>query len=633
MASSKPPLTAAFRLITPKPNTLWGTPGSSTVQRGEGKKSLSGDGGGAANVDVLCSDNLWHSIEATQLCPGMVIRVKKLAQSPADLLILSASGSEVLAQHEMIDGDQHVRVRVAFDWPKGGKNTGSGADRGPPTVVGDIGRGCCVSGSASAAEVDVKRVMAIPLDAQQTSAVALMIGMGFQEFIARKSLLESGWSPDLALDYAARFGKRLRKTLHEANASAAKRASAEMGADGKVVSETKIVSDRLSRLSQAISALSRKEKPTSGLKKSCVFTAATGAQVRANSMFWQRARLIMTDYVIGLVAFVGDQTKYELRGGKTGREKAERERLARKQKENKKAAEAKARRDAAARARNAPISPRLFETKTGMKWTDSFTDVADDGNCQIHCVWLGLQALLQWYPKLRSIVDTAIDEAKSHHGFRAQALQLMSRDVGYLAEIEESFRTYVERLRLAELMNLEDFFTLPELLRQRVLTVKKARDGDQKHSADAAASPPPAPEYKVWVSDYIGELKNGRVVNGRQVYAPLGASELRALSRCFDLQIQVMTKNAVLANLCAPSLDLVDPRRVGVGCTHVFRQQSRRIVRLLNIDANHYQVHLPRDPTSNNASPVTLSRSKAFHDSAYWGSQLFNSDMDDLPPI
>lgn len=36
-----------------------------------------------------------------------------------------------------------------------------------------------------------------------------------------------------------------------------------------------------------------------------------------------------------------------------------------------------------------------LEAETGIKWSDKFTDVNDDGNCQMHCVWLGLKTLIE----------------------------------------------------------------------------------------------------------------------------------------------------------------------------------------------------------------------------------------------
>ena len=71
-----------------------------------------------------------------------------------------------------------------------------------------------------------------------------------------------------------------------------------------------------------------------------------------------------------------------------------------------------------------------------------------------------------------------------------------------------------------------------------------------------------------------------------------------------------MSKSSILESLKAEKISDIDPRIVPRSSTHIYRASSdrkynkinksakRRIVRLLNIDENHYQVHLPRKKSS-----------------------------------
>jgi len=71
-------------------------------------------------------------------------------------------------------------------------------------------------------------------------------------------------------------------------------------------------------------------------------------------------------------------------------------------------------------------------------WRDYFTDVADDGNCQMHCVWLGLRTLLGYYPNLSIASDLEIPGDPVE--FRRRCFDKMRKDQVYLGELYNTFK-------------------------------------------------------------------------------------------------------------------------------------------------------------------------------------------------
>mmetsp|Transcript_20936 Transcript_20936/g.40558 ORF Transcript_20936/g.40558 Transcript_20936/m.40558 type:complete len:219 (-) Transcript_20936:200-856(-) len=139
--------------------------------------------------------------------------------------------------------------------------------------------------------------------------------------------------------------------------------------------------------------------------------------------------------------------------------------------------------------------------------------------------------------------------------------------------------------------------------------------------------------YEGWVRDYIDEAKRPRDLNGRKVFYPLGGSELRAVSRFLHVQFQVMSKRTVLETCGGLLLDEIDPRVVGPRQMHIFNKKSPRIVRLLNIDENHYRVHLPR-PKDTTPGGIVLKRDEAFNDMQFWAAKPGSGfDPDSLPEL
>lgn len=126
-----------------------------------------------------------------------------------------------------------------------------------------------------------------------------------------------------------------------------------------------------------------------------------------------------------------------------------------------------------------------------------------------------------------------------------------------------------------------------------------------------------------------------REINQRTIYVPLGEIEQAALARIFQVRLQIVKTDALLRmrrleRECVTSgsieasiqgTDLatapevataragggeknvdvrdIDPRTIRPGLIGEFNGgggSSKRIVRVMNLGTNHYQVHLPRAP-------------------------------------
>lgn len=103
-------------------------------------------------------------------------------------------------------------------------------------------------------------------------------------------------------------------------------------------------------------------------------------------------KLIFAEALVGMVVYTGRDTKWAMQGGAaqaivvTAEEK-------RKEKRDKALKAAAAARKAARLAM--PVDPSILEDKTGIFWSNRFTNVPDDGNCGMHAFWLGLRTLLE----------------------------------------------------------------------------------------------------------------------------------------------------------------------------------------------------------------------------------------------
>ncbi|GAB5360665.1 hypothetical protein AAMO2058_000646800 [Amorphochlora amoebiformis] len=372
------------------------------------------------------------------------------------------------------------------------------------------------------------------------------------------------------------------------------------------------------------------------------------------------SRLVLTDWVIGIIIFAQENTKYAIRGGEMGRSKAEKERKLREAAEKKKREEESRKREEEKKNKKSAIEKAREKEKAikeiekdGIYWSDCFSNVPDNGNCQVHCVWLGLKTLLQHYPDLALPDDYKVLGESSEH-LREQLFRVLKTDNEYISEISEMFKTFSEKIGQDILVTLEDFFTLPPQIRTKILATSERihlRDPIQQQRLPKLNTCPPEgkddtcpserkvdtckPDYRKWAREYIEIASEPQVVNGRTIYLPLGASELRAISRYLQITVQVMTKEGVLEAGEGVILDEVDPRVVTKRSMQIFRggENKRRVVRMLNLTENiHYMVHLPRAPMSS-ASGLDLRRDANFNDANFWGQRPRDEELDNLPPL
>jgi len=229
---------------------------------------------------------------------------------------------------------------------------------------------------------------------------------------------------------------------------------------------------------------------------------------------------------------------------------------------------------------------------------------------------------------------------------------------------------FVEELDHAILISLEDFFTLPALTRNQILQARQQRQHNNNTQQSNATHPcKQSPDYAKWVEDYVSRASGAHeMINGRKVFLPLGVSELRALARLLSVEFQIMSKESVMRYTNAVILEEVDPRTIPRQYLHVFgsctshskaeiRHQragreegkigsyhdGKRVVRLLNIEENHYRVHLPqrRDGSlqrfereqhkDKKIRQQPKLRANEFGDISYWSANT-HDDLD-LPDL
>jgi len=128
---------------------------------------------------------------------------------------------------------------------------------------------------------------------------------------------------------------------------------------------------------------------------------------------------------------------------------------------------------------------------------------------------------------------------------------------------------------------IEDFFVLPEEFQQSIIDYNQLwRAGVQEV------------DYPGIIQKYREAMAQPRQVPGKEglTYLPLGEHELKAIGQTYQLRIQVM-KNDSLDPEAFPRP--VDPRTIPPKLIHDINPTARRIVRLMNVNTNHYQIHLP----------------------------------------
>eukprot|EP00467_Chlorarachnion_reptans_P018799 CAMPEP_0114497038 /NCGR_PEP_ID=MMETSP0109-20121206/6096_1 /TAXON_ID=29199 /ORGANISM="Chlorarachnion reptans, Strain CCCM449" /LENGTH=623 /DNA_ID=CAMNT_0001674363 /DNA_START=77 /DNA_END=1948 /DNA_ORIENTATION=+ len=597
-----------------------------TQQRKAGEKHTRPYLDPKATVDVLTYRNTWEKINSGRVVRGHVCKVSAGGFVPADAIILESAQSEVYVQTPQFDGDKSLKIKMAFRDPsftvQKGMGSGSVEVKGEATGKRDPGgedkKGSGMiyippndNSGAYALANECKRLAELPLTQQQCQDLNVMKMMGFGEYTSRKSLEQSGWNPELAVGYASSNVESLQ-LLETTGASLGHNVGVKaMDIDGAQPRENpsrNILDSYRSELSK-IECL----EPVEDLSKTAINYA--GKCVPMDNFVPCHSRLILTEWITILAVFTGQNTKYHLRGGEETRSKLEGDKKREEEKQKLAREEAEHKR---AEARRRELSPEnmlrtalKLEEGTGIKWSTRFTDVDDDGNCQMHCVWLGLKTLIESNPDLRRSPDEKLSATPEE--FREKCFDLMAKDEIYMQELVSTFKTYVEDIDGGVLKTLEDFFTLPDFLRDRILATRK-------RSLQEAIKP----DYAQWARDYIRSARGHRILNGRKVFYPLGVSELRALSRILSVKLHVMTKGSVLSAMGVVVLDEVDPRSVPKRYVQMFGTQlnTRRIVRLINLDENHYKVHLPVSDAM---------RRQQFDDHQYWGMPIVNED--DLPDL
>ena len=120
-------------------------------------------------------------------------------------------------------------------------------------------------------------------------------------------------------------------------------------------------------------------------------------------------------------------------------------------------------------------------------------------------------------------------------------------------------------------------------------------------------------DYPGIVQQYRAAMATARQVPGREglSYTPLGEHELKAMSRAYKCRIQVfffLECRGMLMTLFVVWYQVIkndsltpevfarpiDPRTIPPKLIHDINPSARRIVRLLNVNTNHYQIHLPK---------------------------------------
>ena len=128
---------------------------------------------------------------------------------------------------------------------------------------------------------------------------------------------------------------------------------------------------------------------------------------------------------------------------------------------------------------------------------------------------------------------------------------------------------------------LEDFFVMPEAFQQSIIDYNQLWQAGVKEV-----------DYPGIIAQYREAMSTPQSIQGRPgpTYLPLGEHELKAIGRVYQCRIQVI-KNDSLAPDAFPRP--VDPRTIPPKLIHDINPSAKRVVRLLNVNTNHYQYHRP----------------------------------------
>lgn len=282
---------------------------------------------------------------------------------------------------------------------------------------------------------------------------------------------------------------------------------------------------------------------------------------------------MFTQWVIGIVAFIGEETKLSLHGGAAAAASAA---TAKREEEERLKAVQEAQRISRLPQ---PVPAERLESDTGLKWEEVFTDVPDDGNCMVHAFWLGLRTLLERHPELED--PEALVLPASAAECRAQAMQALFEDEVYVQNVRNQFVFWITELDLSILLgHIEDFFVMPPDFQALITNYNQSwRTGKQDVDYDGI------------IAAYSKAMRETTNVNGRDTYVPLGEHELAGFCRAYRCRINVI-KSESLDPAVFPSP--VDPCVIPPDLVHDINRSSPRVVRLLNVNTNHYQLHLPK---------------------------------------
>eukprot|EP00906_Rhabdomonas_costata_P032149 RCo045309 len=222
-----------------------------------------------------------------------------------------------------------------------------------------------------------------------------------------------------------------------------------------------------------------------------------------------------------------------------------------------------------------------LERQTGIRWSTRFENVDDDGNCLMTAFWMGLRTLLFHYPGLSITPGETLPPTSVQ--FREVALEAIFASPGYLRCLENQLQLWLELDAAVLMSSMEDFFLLPEPLQEYILQLNQSC---QYNGVPA--------DMEDLVQGYQSSLRGSRTINGRSVFVPLGHLEMETLCELFQVRLQVIKSESV--GRLGP-LESLDPRIIPPRDILDRNPTFRRIVRLLNVRSNHYMVHLPLPPS------------------------------------
>jgi len=245
------------------------------------------------------------------------------------------------------------------------------------------------------------------------------------------------------------------------------------------------------------------------------------------------AKLLVTDWAVGVVLFLADDTCLALSGGAAGKQRQAR-RLKLQKTHETAVKEAAKQKQFAEEATRPPLDPEDFESETKIKWRSCFTDVPDDGNCLMHAVWLGLSTLLKLYPHLSLPSEPPLPTSATD--FRAEAIARMRKDSNFKEAVANQLMLWVS-VECDLLFGLEDFFCLPPEFQSLVI--------EYNQQVQMGGMDPSQLDMAQLVDDYINALTQQQIDGERRYYLPLGELEIDALCRLYQMRLQVIKTEAL----------------------------------------------------------------------------------------